>query len=90
MKQIFRDITLPVVRYELSPQQLSAGKTFTPEQRWVISNMIEELIAERLSILFNPENQQQEILHDAACRGAIQILQELLTPAAVTPTQVSL
>lgn len=90
MKQQFRDETLPIIRYSLSPQQQQAGKTFTQEQKWVISNIIEELLTNRYSIVFSPSDPMQGILQDAELRGAINILRELLLPAEFPKTPVDL
>ena len=71
--------------YSLTPAEVSAGSTFSLDQKAVIQNLIGGIAEEKIALTFDPTNPQIFIQREAELAGQIGILKYLLSLEATLP-----
>jgi len=65
-------------KYELTDAELILGVSLSPEQKAVINNDINLIIAQRLTIAYDPDNPMIFVQKEAELKGQLIMLQFML------------
>lgn len=71
--------------FDLTPQELAEGSTYSHAQRAVIQNLISGIAEEQIALKVDTANIQSFIQRDAELKGQIGILKYLLSLASLLP-----
>jgi hypothetical protein len=66
------------IKYDLTDDEIRAGRTFSPEHRAIIQNLISDLAEEKVSLTYNPDEPLKFAQREAELAGQIGILKYLL------------
>lgn len=77
-------------RYELTEQEMEAGRAFSLTQKAVIQNLVASVAEEKLRLVLDPQNLTAYAQQEAYLRGQLDILCHLLDISLdITPPAVS-
>jgi hypothetical protein len=78
-------------RYSLTSEELQRGQILTPENSYVIQNLISDIAEEKLSLKYDPQNPIDFAQREAELQGQLGILKMLLelSYSAQFPSQPS-
>lgn len=68
--------------YQLTEDQQRVGAQLTPENNYVIQNLISDLAEEKLNLIFTPNDPMAFALRNAELQGQIDILKMLIEQSA--------